>query len=163
MAELVDLVNSRGEIIEAGVERAVAEARKDAYMRIVILVITNRKGEVLFHQRHKDKSIEPNKIDHVCGAVKSDETPEQACMREAQEELGVVPTGLRRVSEGVNVYGYYRILFAAQCEQPPVVDIMAKEANFASVTSIDDLRDMQESGEYQFVDDFFTDYEAVLT
>jgi hypothetical protein len=39
----------------------------------------------------------------------------------------------------------------------------AKEANFASVTSIDDLRDMQESGEYQFVDDFFTDYEAVLT
>lgn len=159
MSELVDLVDKSGRLVEVGVDRALAEKRTDAFMRIVVLVIVNRKGEVLYHQRHSSKRFESNKIDHVCGAVKSGETLEQAGIREALEEVGVMPTNLVVCHQGVNVYGYYRVLFIGKCDQFPVVDPVAHEANFASYATIEELREMYSLGTYEFVDDFFSDYQ----
>ncbi|RFE02204.1 Nudix hydrolase [Streptococcus parauberis] len=56
---------------------------------VVHLCIFNTKGEMLIQQRQKDKEDFPNMWDiSVGGSALAGETPQQAIMREAQEELG---------------------------------------------------------------------------
>jgi isopentenyl-diphosphate delta-isomerase len=69
-------------------------ARKNGLMYSVIhLWIYNSKGEVLLQHRCKEKKLYPNMWDiSVAGAVDSGETPTQAAIREAKEEIGLVIT-----------------------------------------------------------------------
>ena len=67
-------------------------ARKKGLMYSVIhLWIYNSKGEVLLQHRCKEKKLYPNMWDiSVAGAVDAGETPTQAVIREAKEEIGLV-------------------------------------------------------------------------
>ena len=69
-------------------------ARKEGLMYSVShLWIYNFKGEILLQHRCKEKKLFPNKWDiSVAGAVDSGETPVQAAIREAKEEIGLVIT-----------------------------------------------------------------------
>ena len=48
----------------------------------------------------KSKKVNPGDIDHVCGGVVSGETPEQAVIRETEEETGLTPNNLKLVAKG---------------------------------------------------------------
>jgi isopentenyldiphosphate isomerase len=69
--------------------------------------IYNSKGEILFQLRAKDKDSYPGLLDiSAAGHVDSGETPIQAALREAEEELGLKLTendlkevGIRKVSK----------------------------------------------------------------
>ncbi|KHD46685.1 NUDIX hydrolase [Streptococcus hongkongensis] len=57
---------------------------------VVHLCIFNTKGDMLIQQRQKNKEGFPNMWDvSVGGSALAGETPQQAIMREAQEELGI--------------------------------------------------------------------------
>lgn len=57
-------------------------------MQIVIAVIFNSLGQVLVHRRAQTKRVNGGDIDHVCGGMRSGETPTDAARREAEGEVG---------------------------------------------------------------------------
>ena len=158
MSEFSDLYSAQGEVVRRHVPREEAEALRHIgpYMGIVIVVIVNDKGDILYHRRHPEKRFEPDMYDHVCGGIHSHQSPEEAAMNEAQQEVGVTPIGLSLISEGVNPYGFYRFLFRGTSNDEPSFDPEEKEVIFADYASLTILRQMKADGEV-FVDDFFSD------
>lgn len=160
--ELIDLVDSTGSIIHHGVLRDDAEQYDGLHMQIVIAVIFNGLGQVLVHKRAVTKRVNPGDIDHVCGGIRTGEVPEDAAMREANEETGVHLKGLQVVDERVNSYGRYRYLLLGSSDEQPSRDLDPHEVEWAAYYSIEELRAKAETGEFTFVDGFFEDIEQVL-
>lgn len=160
MSEFSDLYNVHGELVRTNVPREEAEAFRHVgpYMGIVVAVITNDNNEILYHKRHPGKSFEPNMYDHVCGGIKSGQTPEEAALDEAFDEVGVHPTELTLVGQGVNPYGFYCFRFWGRSNERPSFDPNKGEVVFAGYASLNTLRQMERDGE-EFVDDFFPDIE----
>ena len=160
MSELVDLVNSDGEIIERGVLRDDAMKYGELYMQIVVVVIRNSAGDLLVHQRAKTKKVNPGDIDHVCGGILSGETPEIAAIREALEEVGVAPKNLEIVRQGVNSYGRYCHLLRADSDELPSSELDSSEVAWAKYLTIEELITRRDDGTLTFVDGFFDDMHA---
>lgn len=57
MRELVDLVDSSGEIKLRNVPREEADSHKDLHMQLVVAVIFNSMGEALVHKRSMEKPL----------------------------------------------------------------------------------------------------------
>jgi len=161
MSELIDLVNSNGEIAQRAIERDDADKYNDLYMQIVIAVVKNGRGEVLVHQRAKTKRVNPGDIDHVCGGILSGETPEDAAIREAKEEVGIKPDKLEIVRQGINTYGRYCYLLSGFSEAQPGSELNPLEVEWAAYYPVETLQAKNESGEFTFVDGFFEDIELV--
>lgn len=58
-------------------------------VRVVAGIIWNQQGEILIGQRHSDCRHLANKWEFPGGKQESDETPEEALIRELHEELGI--------------------------------------------------------------------------
>ena len=158
MAEYIDLVNDKGHITRTHVARDDAAQYANLYMPIVIVVLL--KGEhVLVHARSQHKKVNPGDIDHVCGSITSGESPQQAALREAQEETGVTPTNLRLVGEGLNEYGRYRYLFVGEATEAPTVQD-PREVAWTDYIHQAELYSKAQSGEFGFVGGFFDDLRA---
>jgi len=162
MSELIDLVNRDGTVVKHSVVRDDAERYDGQYMQIVIAVITNGLGQVLVHERAKTKKVNPGDIDHVCGGILSGETPEDAVIREAKEEVGVIPKSLRIIRRGVNSYGRYCYLLHGVADELSPKELDASEVSWAGYVSVDDLRAKNDSGELTFVGGFFEDLDTAL-
>lgn len=109
---------------------------------------------MLVHKRALDKKVNPGDIDHVCGGIHSNESVEQAALRETQEETGVEPSKLEVVLRGVNKYNRYRTLLTGESNnEPRAVD--PSEVEWVRFLSLDELKTKKESGEFSFVDEFF--------
>ena len=159
-SELVQLVDGSGHFIRAA-QRHDLNACDGEYMLVAEAVLFLPDGDVLFQKRGFGGS-EPLKIDHVCGAVGVDETPEQAVMREAREEveLTCTPRDLMKVHEGVNSYGRYKVLFRGVVEMIPIRTIGNREVSFIGAASLSRLEAMRSRGRV-FVDDFFNSIHTV--
>jgi len=161
MSELIDFVDADGQVVRTGVQRDDAEAYQDAYMQIIVGVITNSLGEILVHERANTKSVSKNSVDLVCGGIQSGETPEQAFAREAEEEVRVRPDKVRRVAQGINEYGRYRYLLYGESNQEPAEPDFT-EVNWIGWRSPKELKDASVNGSLKFVEGFFEDLELVL-
>ncbi len=163
MAELIDLVNTNGEIVERGVSRNDAERREGLYMQIVIAVIFNGLGQILVHERAATKQVNPGDVDHVCGGLLVGETPNLAAAREAKEELGVTVNGLRIIQQGVNPYNRYCYLLVGRTDDSPGdAELDPSEVAWAACYKPDELVEASESGRFTFVDGFFEDMQLAL-
>jgi 8-oxo-dGTP pyrophosphatase MutT (NUDIX family) len=159
--ESVDLVDDNGRIQMRGVPKDQAGRYGDLYMQIVIAVITDSNGKFLVHQRALTKKVDPGAIDHVCGGIQSDETPEAAAIRESIEETGVEPKNLQIIEQGLNSYGRYRYLVVGTGTTEPHVD-NTRETIWTRYMSLDELRAKQASKEFTFVGEFFEDIAGAL-
>lgn len=157
MPELVDLVNKQGEVQKRGVPRHEVDNHPGLHMQIVIVIAFDSLLRLLVHRRGAEKS-DAGKFDHICGAIKSDETPEAAARREGLEETGVVLQNIRKVHEGVNEYGRWRILMVAEARGEPSI-INPAEVESVDYIPTDVLRHIYEAGEIGFVDGFWEDVE----
>jgi 8-oxo-dGTP pyrophosphatase MutT (NUDIX family) len=157
MIELVDLVNSSGEVVKTAVDRAKSRDYDDLFMQIVIVVISNGLDELLIHERSSSKTVDRNKVDHVCGGVLSGEKPDEAVRRETMEEVSVELDSLKLVKQGINQYGRYCYLFSATSEQQPKAELDPAEVKWAKYASLDSLNAAKEDGSLEFVDGFFED------
>lgn len=156
--ELVDLVDSKGLVIERPVPRNKVEDYPDLHLQIVICVIFDKDGKVLVHKRAGTKKVNPSCIDHVCGGIKSGENQMDAVKRESLEETTLVSSNLRLLRQGVNKYNRYCFLFVGETNGIPN-DTDPNEVEWVRFMSIDELREKFIGNELKFVDDFFEDLE----
>jgi 8-oxo-dGTP pyrophosphatase MutT (NUDIX family) len=155
--ELVDLVDPHGHTQLTHIPRTRADHHPGLHLPIVLVVITHADGRVLVHQRAARKS-QPYAIDHVCGAIRSGETPDAAAHRETREETGATLDTLRLVTAGINGYGRYRYLYAATTSTPE--DALAgdpAEVAWVGYEQVDILR-----GRRELVAGFLQDLDAAL-
>lgn len=163
MPELVDLVDRHGNIVHIGVPRDDMAKYQDVHMPIVIAVIRNTDGHFLVHKRSLAKKVNPGDIDHVCGGIKSGETPEEAVRREAFEEGGVHLHKLQIVRQGVNQYNRYCYLIEGHTtDAPDTTAIDPNEVEWVAFHPHQKLLHGKESGEFTFVDGFFEDIDHIL-
>lgn len=91
MDELLDLFDAQGKPAGVTIRRG-EEAPQGLYWAIVDVWIINSRGEILIQQRDRTR---PNWPGYWCesagGAIQSGETPDDAAVRETQEELGHTP------------------------------------------------------------------------
>jgi len=159
--EIVDLVDASGQIQKRGVPRVEVEKYTDLHLQIVIAVIFDYAGRILAQKRALTKSTCPGDIDHVCGAVKSGETPEMATARESLEETGLKVKNLKIVEQGVNSYNRYRYLLVGVANGEPNSYDPA-EVEWVKFISPEELKVKSQSGEFTFVGEFFEDMELAL-
>lgn len=158
--ELVDLVDREGKIQVRGIPRDQVDKYPDLYLPIVVVVTTNPKGEYLVHQRPHAKDVDGGLVDHVCGGIRSGETPLVAAPRESLEETGVQPKKLRIIEAGVNSYGRYRYLIVGSASGKLTLR-ESKDATWIDYKSLEALRADEATGEYAFVGEFFEDIELI--
>lgn len=159
MLELVDLVDKKGRIQKRAVPRHEAGQHQGLHLQIVIAIVVDKTGRLLVNRRAKEPNI--GDYDHICGAIISGETPEEAAAREAFEETGVRPRNLRIVTHGVNQYDRYRYLILGEAgDEEPTGD--PTEVLWVGYLHPDELRAGHTSGDLTFVDGFFEDIKHAL-
>lgn len=94
--EILDLYNERGERLGRTMDRSNWSKGKDEFVKVVHVFLMNAKGEVLIQQRAFTKEVWPGRWSILGGFVQSLEDPEEAVLRETQEEYGVDITGFPR-------------------------------------------------------------------
>ncbi|MDU1892560.1 MAG: NUDIX domain-containing protein [Dysgonomonas sp.] len=87
--EIFPLVDSDGKIIGQA-PRSICHDGSKLLHPVIHLHIFNSKGELYLQKRSPSKDVQPNKWDSsVAGHIDLNETPEEAALREAKEELGL--------------------------------------------------------------------------
>ncbi len=85
--ELIDIVNGWDEVVGTATFDEVYEKR--LFHRIVHIFLFNAQGEIALQKRSVKKKFCPGYWSTAVGGhVQSGETPEEAALREGQEELG---------------------------------------------------------------------------
>jgi 8-oxo-dGTP pyrophosphatase MutT (NUDIX family) len=160
--ELVDLVDSSGTIQKQSVPRTEVDRYPDLHLQIVIGVIFDKQGRLLVHKRAQTKKVNPGDIDHVCGGIKTDETLEQAMVRESLEETGLKPANVKVIAQGINKYKRYRYLLVGKSDgEPGQVD--PTEVEWVRFIDLEELKNKNTSSEFTFVDEFFEDTDLVVS
>lgn len=159
--EFVDLVDKSGVIKERNVPKQDIGKHPDLHLQIVIAVIFDKDGKILVQKRSLNKSSEAGSIDHICGAIRSGETPEQAAIRESIEETSIKPSELKIIDMKVNSYNRYRVLLIGHGEGIPGVSNL-DETEWAKFISFNELVEKHISGEWKFVDEFFEDTKKAI-
>ncbi|WP_144122444.1 NUDIX domain-containing protein [Catellatospora sichuanensis] len=161
MTELVDLVDAAGTVVRPGVARDDQERHDGAYLQIIVAVLLDGSGRALVNQRGPGKMIAPGRFNHVCGAVRSGEDPEQAALREAVEETGLAVERLTLLRHGINSYGRYCYLYAGLVDgEPDASRTRPAEVGWVGYLSAEELAQVRRQGQASFVDDFFEDMAA---
>lgn len=89
MEELLEVVNEKGEVIKI-LPRSVIHGNPSFVHRVVHVLVSNHKGELLLQKRSMNKDVAPGKWDtSVGGHVNPGETLLEAARRETEEELGL--------------------------------------------------------------------------
>ncbi len=70
-------------------------------LQIAVGIIRNPQGEIFITQRAADAHM-ANKLEFPGGKIESDETPEQALIRELQEEVGITVTAFALISWSIS-------------------------------------------------------------
>lgn len=160
MAELIDLVDKTGVIVKPRTTRNDLATFPNLHMQIVIVVLIRDK-QLLVHARSKKKKVNPGDIDHVCGGILAGETPQEAAIRETDEETGIKISKPLVIARGINEYNRYRYLLVTEVKDEPIVQD-PDEVEWVRYMPIDELRKKAASGELTFVTGFFDDLDEAL-
>jgi isopentenyl-diphosphate delta-isomerase len=101
--EIINVFNENGEVIDT-ISRGQAEQEGGYLTENVLVFAFNSLGKVWSQLRPMNKNSSPGKWDiSVCGGVSSEETHEQAALRETFEETGI-EMGLHYTGSFLNVF-----------------------------------------------------------
>ena len=79
-----------GKVVERG--HGLPQVAEGEYWRVCDVWIVNSKGEILIQRRALTKPNFPGLwCESAGGAIQASETPEEGCLRETREEIGVTP------------------------------------------------------------------------
>lgn len=86
MKEILDVYNNHFELIGKTIERGQKGLKKNEYIMLAIVFVKNNEGKYLIQKTSKDKA---NTFSTTGGHVLHKETPEEAIVREVEEELSL--------------------------------------------------------------------------
>lgn len=90
--EVLDVVNDQDEVIGQinRKDMMLLKDRQNEYLRVIEIFLQRPNGDVCLPRRSPHKKIAPGGYDHsAAGHILSGESYDQACIREAKEELGI--------------------------------------------------------------------------
>jgi isopentenyldiphosphate isomerase len=126
--DLITIVDARDNVIGSE-ERKIAR-QKGLHHRMVKVIISNPRGEILLQQRSADKAESPLLWDlSATGHVDADEDYLEAALRETGEEVGISQITLKLIGKyyyerqkGTLTLRRFNGIFAGQTDQSPAPD-----------------------------------------
>lgn len=110
--ELVALFDQANRV--CGVAPRNQVRRKNLWHGASAILVRNRRGQILLHQRTTSKDLYPGRFDFAVGGVlQAGEQPLESAARELAEEVGIIHTELR--SLGVRRYADQFTRYVAFC------------------------------------------------
>jgi isopentenyl-diphosphate delta-isomerase type 1 len=146
--EILEVVDAQGRVLGRAT-RGECHSDKSLLHRAVHVFVLDRQGRIFLQKRSMLKRIQPGRWDaSVGGHVDPGETPEQAAVREMDEELGVSGVELELLHEYVwrsPVESELVRTFRCSCEGP--FRLKADEIDEGRFFSLDELRALVGTGQ----------------
>jgi len=174
MEELFDLCTPEGEPTGLTVPRSRAH-REGLWHRSAHLWLTDGAGRLLLQRRHPAKETDPGRWDiAAAGHLSAGQTPREAVVREAREELGLVldPGSLtflravpRQYAGGRFIDREWQHLFAGVWKgELSALVLQSDEVVDVRWMAVDEYRGRQEAGDQDYVGrrEDWPDFEAWL-
>jgi len=168
--ELFDVYDRHGKklnrIIKRGEKMGLGE-----YHRVVHLWIKNDQNDYLIQQRNKATDTIPYQWAPTAGAVQAGETPLEAVIREAKEELGLrlqasdlhyVKTWVKENHLGNVILDVFYVHKNIEISQIHIDPIEVKQVAYASLEKIELMTKNNEFWNYRLIDkDYYLTLESV--
>ena len=122
---------------------------KGRYHLVIHAWFVNDRGDILLQRRSLEKPLAPGLWSCLCGSALSGETPEQAVIRETQEEMGFTPDMdravcmLRLVADGNHLF-VYRIPYQGVAEKLTLQQEEVMDAKWFTREQVEALCDQSE-------------------
>ncbi len=87
--EMLLVITDEGESTGEFEKRSVVHDKEIFHREVVLWVINKKERKILFQRRAHDKRAWPDKFGLIAGHVVADESPEDAVIKEAKEEVGL--------------------------------------------------------------------------
>ena len=92
MKEQLCLCDGHGRMLPGTIARDALDARPEgAFGRVCDVWFADRQGRLLLQKRAMDKAVNPGRWSCTGGCIRAGESPEEGCIRECREELGLTP------------------------------------------------------------------------
>lgn len=146
--EYLDIVNDNDQVIDSAPFQDIY--KNMSQHRIVHILIFNQQGELLLQMRSKTKSTHPSHWStSVSGHVKKGETYKQAALREAKEELGIVPEITEMYKEKyTNAKGHRKFLTVYQAiDTGHTFSLDPEEVERVEYKSLEEIKHMIQAGD----------------
>jgi len=161
MEELLDVVNEHGEILRT-LPRSVIHGDPSLMHRVVHVLVSNDRGEVLLQKRSMNKDVAPGKWDtSVGGHVNAGETIHEALRREMEEELAIATCDTRFLYTYIHSNPYEsELVYTHSCVHSGEITFNTDEIDEVRFWSIDEIT--QNMGKGIFSDNFEHEFRTYM-
>jgi len=158
--EYFDVYNQAGEKLNKKVPRGQTLA-KDEYYKVVHLWIKNKHNQYLIQQRNKSTDRHPYQWAPTAGAVQAGETPLQAVVREAKEEIDLdiessqlhhVKTWIQSNHMGNIILDVYYLETDISLENLSLDLNEVRQVKYASLKDIEEMTKVRQFWNYKLID-----------
>lgn len=160
--EIFPLVDEQGHVIGQAT-RSQCHSGSKLLHPVIHLQVFNNEGKLYMQKRSATKDIQPNKWDSsVGGHIDLNETPEQAALREAREEIGLHNLNIQYLDKYIIETDVERELtycFYTVTDKIPQIDM--KEVSDGRFWEINEIK--QKLGKEIFTPNFELDFERFLS
>jgi 8-oxo-dGTP pyrophosphatase MutT (NUDIX family) len=168
--ELFDVYDRHGKKLNRTIERGIKTGQNE-YYRVVHLWIQNKQNAYLIQQRNKATDTIPYQWAPTAGAVQAGESPLEAVIREAKEELGLklyasdlqyVKTWVRENHMGNVILDVFYVKKDIDLSDIHIDPIEVKQVAYASLKQIEQMTQKNQFWNYRLIDkDYYQTLESV--
>jgi 8-oxo-dGTP pyrophosphatase MutT (NUDIX family) len=168
--ELFDVYDRHGNKLNRTIKRGIKTGDGE-YYRVVHLWIKNDQNAYLIQQRNKATDTIPYQWAPTAGAVQAGETPLDAVIREAKEELGLrlqanevhyVKTWVKENHMGNVILDVFYVQKNIEISQIRIDPIEVKQVTYASLEKIEIMTQNNQFWNYRLIDkDYYQTLESV--
>lgn len=150
MKEQLCLCDGHGRMLPGSIARDALDTRPDgSFGRVCDVWFADQQGRLLLQKRSMAKAVNPGLWGCTGGCIRAGESPEEGCIRECVEELGLAPD----MSRGGLIMGYcgkrvyHDVWLFRQDVAREELTLQPGEVDDAAWFTVDEIRAMLHRGE----------------
>ena len=150
MKEQLCLCDGHGRMLPGSIARDALDARPEgSFGRVCDVWFADQKGRLLLQKRPMDKAVNPGLWSCTGGCIRAGEAPEEGCVRECREELGLALD----MNRGKLVMGYcgrrmyHDVWLIRQDIAREAMVLQPGEVDDAAWFTVEEIRAMHHRGE----------------